>query len=588
MKFLFVNPKVAARGQYYDFPLGLAYVSAYMKHSGYATYCLNLCHDDSPIEKQLFNAITGNSIDVVCTGGMSVNFNAVEEVVQAARKVRPAVKIVVGGAVVTADPALAAELLQFDFGVIGEGEITMAELADVLTSGGDASQVEGLIYRDGQENSRAPVTGLLDRYVTTGPRKPIMDLDSLPFPDCEGFGYDEYLKTFAPNCSNNMFTVNDTPRGAFVIASRSCPFDCTFCYHPLGRKYRQRSFDNVMAEIEHMKRKYAVNVLVLMDELFSTSIERLLQFCERVKAFQLQWAVQLRVSDVTEEVLCAMKASGAYAVSYGVESMSDDILKSMNKKTTSSQVEKALSMTRSLGIGIFANLIFGDPEETDSTVKKSLDWWFAHIEYGVTLYMIRVVPDSPIYRYALERGIIKDKAKFMKDGFPIINISKLSPFAFARLCHLADWYSFAKIPGKPGQVMKSSVIGRDTFGRRTFSVDIRCPQCDATSTYANLAQMDHFGFRGYLQVFCRHCHHRVNVPPKQVFGDNYKLRNNSLGRFIVINSIDMLFRSRIIFTILNILRLRFFDIRRLHRLFRNMAVSRSKEAGSDLQAANKD
>jgi len=577
MNFLFVNPKVAARGQYYDFPLGLAYVSAYMKHSGFATYCLNLCHDDSPIERQLLNAITSNNINVVCTGGMSVNFNAIKEVVQAARKVSPDIKIVVGGAVVTADPALAAELLQFDYGVVGEGEITMAELAGVLTGNGDASQVAGLIYRDGQGNSRVPVIERLDRYITTGQRQPIMDLDSLPFPDCAGLGYVEYLKTFAPNCSNNMFTINDAPRAAFVIASRSCPFDCTFCYHPLGRKYRQRSLDSVMAEIDHMKRKYDINVLVLMDELFSTSIERLLLFCKRVKDYPLQWMVQLRVSDVTEEVLRAMKESGVYAVSYGVESMSDDILKSMNKKTTSTQIEKALSMTRSLGIGVFANLIFGDPEETDLTVKKSLDWWFAHIEYGVTLYMIRVVPDSPIYRYALESGIIKDKAKFMKDGFPIINISKLSPSAFTRLCHLIDWYTFAKIPGQPGQVMQSSVIGWDTFNRRIYSVDILCPQCNARTTYTNLAQMDYFGFRGYLQVFCRNCHHRVNVSPKQVFGENYKLRNNSIFRFIAVNSIDMLFRSRIIFTILNIIRLQFFDIRRLHRLFRKLAVSRPAE-----------
>ena len=587
MRFLFVNPKVAARGQYYDFPLGLAYVSAYMRQSGYATYCLNLCHSDRPIEKQVFDAVTENNVDVICTGGMSVNFNAIHAVVQAARQIRPDIIVVVGGAVVTADPALASELLQFDFGVIGEGEITMAELARTLTGSGDVAQVDGLIYRAAPEPSRTPIMGPTKVYVTTEPRKPIMDLDSLPFPDCKGFGYDEYLKTFAPNCSNNMFTINDNPRGAFVLASRSCPFDCTFCYHPIGRKYRQRSIANVMAEIDHMKRNYDVNILVLMDELFSTSTERLLLFCKSVKAYHLQWIVQLRVSDVTAKALGAMQASGAYAISYGVESMSDEILKSMNKKTTSAQIDQALAMTRSAGIGIFANLIFGDPAETDTTVKKSLDWWFAHIDYGVTLYMIRVIPDSPIYRHALKKGLIRDKAKFMRDGFPIINISKLSRFAFARLCHLIDWYTFAKIPGQPGRVLKSSMIGQDVFGRRTFAVDIQCPQCHAPSTYTNLAQMDYFGFRGYLQVFCRHCHHRVNVPPKQVYAYNYKLGCNSFGRFILMNSIDLLFRSRVVFTILNIWRLRFLNIHRVHRLFRNLAMSRSKNEGPVLSIASK-
>lgn len=90
---------------------------------------------------------------------------------------------IVGGGLVTAEPDVAMRALKYaDYGVIGEGEITVCELADALEHGASPDGVDGLIFkRDGQ-------------YVITAPREEIADIDSIPWPDYEGFELDKYLE----------------------------------------------------------------------------------------------------------------------------------------------------------------------------------------------------------------------------------------------------------------------------------------------------------------------------------------------------------------------------------------------------------
>ena len=126
MNFLFVVPKFAGAGDYYSFPIGLAYIVSYMRHKGFNVFCLNLCHSDDPVEQQLRKCIEEMDIDVVCTGSMSFYWNEVSEVVEAVKKINPQIITVAGGALVTAGPKLALENMKIDYGVLGEGEITMA------------------------------------------------------------------------------------------------------------------------------------------------------------------------------------------------------------------------------------------------------------------------------------------------------------------------------------------------------------------------------------------------------------------------------------------------------------------------------
>ena len=140
------------------------------------------------IEGILNKEIEENKVDIVLTGGLSYDFSRLKNIVSFIRKKFFHIKIIVGGAIITADPGTAMIALEYaDIGVIGEGEITVVELRGALQKEmGVGVGVAGIIYMDNGD------------WVQSKPREEINDLDSLPFPDYDGFGADRYLELSFP------------------------------------------------------------------------------------------------------------------------------------------------------------------------------------------------------------------------------------------------------------------------------------------------------------------------------------------------------------------------------------------------------
>ncbi len=487
----------------YEFNLGLAYISAALKRAGFDVTCLNGCHDDRSMAEQLAEVITKEDIKVVCTGGMSYHYDEIKTVVDEAKNIRPDIITIAGGAIITSDPQMAMDAMPIDYGVTKEGEETIVELAEALTHQKDITTIKGVVYRNNNNN-----------VATTPPRDPITSLDTIAFPDYEGFGYSKHIKTISPNSRLLYYTVLDEVRLVRIVSSRSCPYGCTFCYHPLGKTYRQRSLDNVFAEIDYLVEHYNANLLELMDELFSYDKQRMYEFAERIKPYKLKWMPHLRVTDVDLPLLKALKESGAYLISYGIENMSDTILSSMKKKTTRKQIVKALAVTRQAKLAIQGNILFGDPAETEETITESLDWWKANKKYGVNLTMIRLLPNAPLYQQALKRGLIKDKLQFMKDRFPYINMTKLSDNRYEELCELVASYESRDQDVVVAKVLKSAQEQPQEDGIKRFSTTSVCPECLETSTYRNLRLMN---LDKHFLVICRGCHTRLRLKTSQVF-----------------------------------------------------------------------
>ncbi|MCK4798686.1 MAG: radical SAM protein, partial [Spirochaetes bacterium] len=318
------------------------------------------------------------------------------------------------------------------------------------------------------------------------------------------------------------FSITDEVRPAYISTSRSCPFGCTFCYHPLGNKYRQRSLDNVFLEIDYLVEKYDINLLIILDELFSINKTRMYEFSERIKKYNVHWSPQLRVSDVDEEVLNVLKESGVFAISYGIESLSDKILKSMRKKTTKVQIENALKLTYDAKIGIIGGILFGDPEETEETIKESIDWWKNHPEYGLSLRMIETIPDSPIYKYAIANGLIKNKLKHIKDQFPIINLTKLSNKKFDQTRSFVELSTVSENYYENVRMIKSKIVSKNQLNQNIFEIVIECPSCNSFSKYENMRQTT---FNPYFHIYCRNCHAHLRINTKMCYSANYTLYN---------------------------------------------------------------
>jgi radical SAM superfamily enzyme YgiQ (UPF0313 family) len=485
LNYLLVMPRLVQNvGDGYSFPLGIAYVSAALKKAGFNVTALNLNHREGDVAEILRDEIRARAIDVVATGGLSFQYSTVRKVIESSKRARPDVITIVGGGIITSDPEPAMTALEFaDYGVVGEGELTAVELARALEAGESPSAVSGLIYR-----------GPAGAWLKTPARKEIRNIDELAWPDYEGFDLKKFFDS-SPSISglNRKNTV-------FMIASRSCPYNCTFCFHTVGRKYRQRTLDNFFAELDHMVKTYDIHYICLADELFSNNIERLKEFCARIKKYNLRWWAQFRVDCMTSELLTILKEGGCDVMSFGLESADNRVLKSMRKNTTVEQIESTLKMVYDAGISMEGAFIFGDIEETWETANNTLQWWRDHAEYKINLNLITVYPGSYLYQYACEKGIIQDKVQFLKDGCPQIKVSKLTDEQFAVLIR-----NIMEAPMTLAKVMSTVEVNEIDSAMGRISVSGTCTACRHANRWDNI-KLFTTNFLG-----CQKCGQRYNI-----------------------------------------------------------------------------
>ena len=497
MRYLLVMPQITKDStQWYQFPIGIAYISSSLKAAGYDVINLNLNYKQQEIGELIKETIEKYDIDVIATGGLSTQYNDLKEIIDCARQVKPNIITMVGGGIITGDAEAAmSALTNVDYGMLGEGEETICELAAYLENKGqkDIDQIKGIIYRKE------------DKLICTESRKEIMDLDSIPFPDYDGFEYDKVIR----NKPTDHLYDGCEYRTAFLCGSRSCIYACTFCFHSSGKKYRKRSIDNIFKEIDWLVSKYPIEHLYLVDELFANEASRVNEFCERIKKYNIKWTAQFRVDIVTKELLTLLKDSNCQALMFGLESADDRILKSMRKNITISQIENALSLCHEVGIKGIGGFIFGDLEETTETVDNTLNWWKEHPQYSINLSMIRVYPGSYLYKVACNNNIIQDRVKFLIDGCPMTNVSKLTNKEYSEMSkkidNILEEDKMTKLQDTVAQVV----------GRR-IDLKGRCPYCNKMQEWSNLD-----AFRRVL-LTCPNCKNAYRIRVYEYLDNNFR------------------------------------------------------------------
>lgn len=515
MNYLIVMPILTEIfEQAYSFPLGIAYVSSSLKQTGRNVTTYNLNYKPGTIEENLERVIRENDIDVIATGGLTAQFWQLERILSAARRVKPDIVTWVGGGIITSAPEAAMEALAIaDYGMIGEGEVTICELAEVVEGLRDPHTVKGLIFR---ENGG---------WTVTDPRPEIMDLDALPFPDYEGFSFGELLDKEP----SDIYALNQG-RFGMVSFGRSCPFNCTFCFHPSGTKYRKRSIDSVFREIDYLIERYGIKNIAVTDELFVRKLEDAREFCRRISERGIGYVISLRVDMVNRETLILLRDSGCLSIGFGLESADNSILASMKKHITVEQMDYALGLCRELGLNCMGNFIFGDQNETMETAMNTIRWWRAHPQYRIALHMIILYPGSELYRIAVARGVIRDQVAFIKSGCPVTNISKMSEEEYRSVELMASVLNQGR-----ADHLKDASVEHTGFGKAVLRG--RCPHCGAENTWKGQDV-----FRSLANIVCAGCHAAMNVIPADYVGqlaeENFrKLGGRRVGLWPMTNAI---------------------------------------------------
>ncbi|MBF0611555.1 MAG: radical SAM protein [Magnetococcales bacterium] len=521
MNILLVCPNFPPGSGATFFPLGLAYIAAYLKQAGHRVVGLNF--NLLPVEQRLpalQKLLQEESFQVVGAGGMSMVMESTEGIVATVRQWAPQARVVLGGGLITADPETMMHHLRPDFGVMEEGEETLLQLVTFLEEGReDFQNIGGMLWWQGE------------RLCNNGARTPIANLDALPWPDLEAFGMEEHLSRMPVDTHDHHLTTYGMGKVIMIQSSRSCPYRCTFCFHPTSRVYRQRSIEQVVAEIQYWQSRYQVNTFSLIDELFDEDFERVRRFCAllREEKLNIRWNCSLRVTRVDGELLSWMAEAGCTMISYGFESGSQRVLKSMKKGIRPADIARAVALTREARIGIQANFLFGDPADTLETVQESLDFQAENQLWFVDFSAIIPYPGSPLYHLARRQGRIVDPIEFTRNLSPLDRYlwnQKTPPINFTALSdedYLLTYQRLREGADANHRKRLAHVVWERVVGLCQSVVGVRCEFCGEEGEYPilyppgsspNGVPNKNRPFVGVLgtNLLCHTCRRKMHLP----------------------------------------------------------------------------
>lgn len=507
-RILIVTPKFSSHpGEYYEFPLGLACINGALRAAGFHVSCLNLNHQDQTPHEQLATAITERNINVICTGGFSTHYALVKQIVDGAKSAYPDIKTIVGGSLITSEPEIVSEGLGITVGVIGEGEYTIVDVMTAIQNDAPLESVPGIVVKAS------------DSYSKTSSRSHIADLDPLPSPDYEGFDIPTYLDLQRPDDRQYLYPV-ENPRFMYAVASRACPYSCSFCFPMFGKKIRKRSLDAFFHEVDMLVTKYEINILGVFDALFNTEKPFLVEFCRRIKPYNLKWLIQVRVDSLDEERLAMLKDAGVFAILYGLESASDRTLKAMKKVSTVKQIESALELSRKVGVRILGEFIFGHPDETFETAMETLEWWKEHNYYQIDMGHVYPFPGCEDYKYCIEKGLIKDPLEYIASGCKPINMTSMTSEEYQLVVDkIIDYGHNHAIYGQIISIKKEKPS--ETKRAMAFTITAKCPHCSNENVYRHYHIANFRGTIKYplscIAFSCLSCNQGYSIKEEDIF-----------------------------------------------------------------------
>jgi anaerobic magnesium-protoporphyrin IX monomethyl ester cyclase len=332
----------------------------------------------------------------------SVAFNLIRRV----KRDYPSVTVVIGGAHVMTHAESALRLSGADICVIGEGEITFAEIVCRYAELPDAlSSIAGIAYiEDG-------------KFKRTWPRHFIEDINSIPFPARDLINQDEYVGISYSKARPNTE----------VVITRGCPLRCVFCANPVYRlegaiKFRARSPENIAEEVEELYRMGYREIFFHSDEL-NVRLGWSIELCRALAALghdDLHFQCNMRVVPMNEKLAYWMRRANFWLVRVGIESANIRVLMGIKKRMSLEKTERACEMWAKHGIRVFAYLMMFNfweedgvlQHETPDEVRNTLSfvyrlWRQGKINYSCWQFAVPT-PGAELYDIAVRHGMIDD------------------------------------------------------------------------------------------------------------------------------------------------------------------------------------
>lgn len=406
MNILVINICLRPESSVKLFPVGLGYITTAMKNAGFDFDLLDINayrYTDGQIEQ----FIRGKKYDVICMGTVVTGYRIVKSLAALIKKCHPYSKIIVGNTVATSVFDTLLRRTKVDIAVIGEGEETIVDILRKLSESKPLEEVRGICFmKDGN-------------VVCTPPRPLIKDISSLPFMNYSLFDLEIYIDGTKQRINDPLPIPREEIRALQVSIARGCIAKCTFCYHIFqDMPYRRRTSESIVTEIKSIIEKYSINFVIFWDDLALSSKKHTLEFVEKIlnEKAKFYWMANCRPNLFDDEadmpMIEKMKEAGCLGLCYGLESADSNILREMKRRIPVNQFSKQTRLLQKAGLQTWTTVVFGYPQETPETIKKTFDACIENNIYPSTGYLLPL-PGSQMYDYAVSHGFIEDEESYL-------------------------------------------------------------------------------------------------------------------------------------------------------------------------------
>jgi anaerobic magnesium-protoporphyrin IX monomethyl ester cyclase len=292
---------------------------------------------------------------------------------------RREINFVLGGHGPAADPAYFIERCGCDTVVVGDGESAIVECAN--------NNLRGIIQGVPTEKDESPAW--------------LYPAFQVPF----------YRLIRWPTSERTDFCFP-------ILSSRGCKWHCSFCYR-MRDGFHERDVKAIIDEIRYLYKNFSINHFQFADELLMSSEKRVEEICNALLGLRckIKWDCNGRLNYAFPETLTLMRKAGCEYINYGIESLNQSILNSMGKGLTVDRIYQGVEDTLRSNISPGLNFIWGFPGDTVENLKAAADFIIKY-DPGRELRTIRPVtpyPGTPLFKKAVEMGLIKDTADFYEN-----------------------------------------------------------------------------------------------------------------------------------------------------------------------------
>ena len=366
LDLVLINPPITMEERYGKFAalgsntpnLGLCYLAASARSKGFTVKIV-----DSPVQNldidQTVSLVKELNPKFIGITAPTVSIIRASRLAKTIKDIGIKTPLIIGGAHVSALPLeTMKEFPAFDVGVINEGELTILDLLNTAGSPRDLEKISGLVVRTG------------GAVFLTSPRKPIEDIDLLPYPAFDLLP--DMVKYYRP-ASHSYLRLPS----AALVSSRGCNGTCTFCARPfIGEKYRGHSAEYTLGMIDLLVKQYGVRDILFYDDNFLLDKKRVTDICEGLlkKSYNLSWSCLARNETISPDFCELIKRAGCWQIAFGIESGDQTILNNLKKRTTVEKNLRAIKLTNKAGIHSRGYFMIGCPGETVESMNKTMEF----------------------------------------------------------------------------------------------------------------------------------------------------------------------------------------------------------------------